>query len=216
VRHGGGVAQRCVRGGYPISPGYSPVHSFVVFAPPDDALLAGLATGDPEAATAFIRRYQRRVYGLAYSILGDAVAAEDVAQEAFLRAWRHAPNYDARRASIATWLLTITRNLAVDVLRLRRSQPVDPQILIDLDAAAVGSWSSPGAAVEASDDAARLRRALVQLPVEQRRAIVLAGIGGRTAKEISETEGIPLGTAKTRIRAAMLKLRDLLGAGVEE
>jgi RNA polymerase sigma-70 factor (ECF subfamily) len=188
----------------------------VVFAPPDDALLAGLATGDPEAATAFIRRYQRRVYGLAYSILGDGAAAEDVAQEAFLRAWRHAPNYDARRASIATWLLTITRNLAVDVLRLRRSQPVDPQILIDLDAAAVGSWSSPGAAVEASDAAARLRRALVQLPVEQRRAIVLAGIGGRTAKEISETEGIPLGTAKTRIRAAMLKLRDLLGAGVEE
>jgi RNA polymerase sigma-70 factor (ECF subfamily) len=188
----------------------------VVAAPPDDALLAGLATGDPDAAAAFIRRYQRRVYGLAYSILGDAVTAEDVAQEAFLRAWRHAPNYDARRASVPTWLLTITRNLAVDVLRLRRAQPVDPQVIVDLDAVAAGSWTSPSAAAEAGDDAGRLRAALVQLPTEQRRAIVLAAIGGRTAKEISETEGIPLGTAKTRIRSAMLKLRDLMSAEVDE
>jgi RNA polymerase sigma factor (sigma-70 family) len=187
----------------------------VVTAPPDDALLAGLATGDQDAAVAFIRRYQRRVYGLAYSILGDSSAAEDVAQEAFLRAWRHAPNYDARRASVPTWLLTITRNLAVDVLRLRRAQPVDPQVIIELDTVS-GSWSSPSAAAEAGDDAGRLRAALVQLPVEQRRAVVLAAIGGRTAKEISESEGIPLGTAKTRIRAAMLKLRDLISAEVDE
>ena len=172
--------------------------------------------GDDEAFGALVLAHQQFVYNLAWRALGDEHEAQDASQEAFLRAWRHAPNYDARRASIATWLLTITRNLSVDVLRLRRSQPVDPQILIDLDAAATGQWSSPGAAVEASDDAARLRRALAQLPVEQRRAIVLAGIGGRTAKEISEAEGIPLGTAKTRIRAAMLKLRDLLGAGVEE
>jgi RNA polymerase sigma factor (sigma-70 family) len=188
----------------------------VVAAPPDDALLAGLATGDQEAATAFIRRYQRRVYGLAFSILGDPSAAEDVAQEAFLRAWRHAQNYDARRASVPTWLLTITRNLAVDVLRLRRALPMDPQVIIELDVVAGGSWASPTAAAEAGDDAGRLRAALVKLPVEQRRAVVLAAIGGRTAKEISEAEGIPLGTAKTRIRAAMLKLRDLMSAEVDE
>ena len=92
-----------------------------MWAAPDDALLAGFAVGDSDAAAAFIRRHQRRVFGLALAVVGDPVLAEDVAQEAFARAWRHAGAYDPRRGSVPTWLLTITRNLAIDAARLRRA-----------------------------------------------------------------------------------------------
>ena len=92
----------------------------------DEALLAGVALGDDAAVVAFVRRYQKRVFGLAYSILGDVGASEEVAQEALIRVWRHAPVFDARRGSVTTWVLTITRNLSIDALRLRRAVPTDP------------------------------------------------------------------------------------------
>jgi RNA polymerase sigma factor (sigma-70 family) len=182
----------------------------------DDALLAGFGMGDAEAATAFVRRYQARVFGLARSIVGDAALAEDVAQEAFVRAWRHAAAYDARRGSVLTWLLTITRNLAIDALRMRRSIPVDPTTLAALELHATGMGAEPGHAAELADQAGRLRRAMAGLPEQQRRALVLAGLMGRTAKEVSESENIPLGTAKTRIRAGMHKLREALAENTEE
>ncbi|HEX3542564.1 MAG TPA: sigma-70 family RNA polymerase sigma factor [Acidimicrobiales bacterium] len=173
----------------------------------DDALLAAYGAGDAQAAVAFIRRHQARVYGLALSIVIDSSLAEDISQEAFTRAWRHAATYDPRRGSVPTWLLTITRNLSIDALRLRRSVPVDPATLAALDLTATGLESEPGRAAEQGEEAARLRGAISTLPEDQRRALVLAGLMGRTAKEVSEQEGIPLGTAKTRIRAAMGKLR---------
>lgn len=179
-------------------------------AAPDDALLAGYAVGDPDAAAAFIRRHQARVCGLARAIVCDATLAEDVAQEAFLRAWRHAPAYDARKGSVATWLLTITRNLAVDAVRMRRTQPVDPDILSSLEVAADGHGSSPAATAETQAEVARVRLAMASLSEGQRRALLLAALCGRTAKEISEVEGIPVGTAKTRIRSGLIKLRDSL------
>jgi len=179
----------------------------MAWAPADDALLAGYGNGDPQAAASFIRRHQARVYGLALSIVIDPALAEDVSQEAFTRAWRHAATYDARRGSVPTWLLTITRNLAIDALRLRRHMPVDPTTLAALDLTAVGAEAEPARAAELADQATRLRTAISALPEDQRRAVVLAGLMGRTAKEVSEREDIPLGTAKTRIRAAMRKLR---------
>lgn len=175
----------------------------------DESLLAGLALSDAEAGTAFIRRFQRRVYGLALSLVGDPTTAEDVAQEAFIRAWRHAPAFDPRRGSVATWLLTITRNLAIDSLRLRRADPTDPEVFAALQLAAP-TERSPDDIAALHDDGARLRAALTTLPHEQRRAVVLAAFYGRTALEISTSEGIPLGTAKTRIRAGMRKLRTVL------
>jgi RNA polymerase sigma-70 factor (ECF subfamily) len=182
----------------------------------DDALLAGYATGDPEASLEFVRRHQRRVFGLAMSIVSDAALAEDVAQETFTRAWRHATTYDTRRGSVPSWLLTIARNLAIDALRLRRAQPVDPETLQGLAPEASGPGGEPAAAAEASAEVTRLRTALSMLPEQQRRALVLAAICGRTAKEVSESEGIPLGTAKTRIRSGMLKLRlALVGDGID-
>lgn len=170
----------------------------------DDALLAGMAAGDADAAAAFVRRFQARVYGVAAAVVGDRSLADDIAQEAFLRAWRHAGAYDARRGSVVTWLLTITRNLGIDALRAGRSAPVDPDTFALLTAAGSG----PEGAAVAADEARRVRDALAALPAEQRRAVLLARLAGMTAAEIGEHEGIPLGTAKTRIRAAMLHLRD--------
>jgi RNA polymerase sigma-70 factor (ECF subfamily) len=179
-----------------------------VWAVADDALLAGLGAGDPDAAAAFVRRFQGRVFGLALTLVGDRAVADDVAQEAFVRAWKHAGAYDARRGTVSTWLLTITRNLAIDALRAMRSTPTDPDVLAALLPAAPGS--GPDGAAIAGDDAARVRTALAALPEEQRRAVVLARFSGLTAAEIGDREGIPLGTAKTRIRSGMVRLRDAM------
>jgi RNA polymerase sigma factor (sigma-70 family) len=173
----------------------------------DDVLLGLYALSDPEGTAAFVSRFQRRVFGLACTILGESRAAEDVAQEALLRVWRHADAFDARRGSVTTWVLTITRNLAIDALRARRSVTVAPDELADLP---LTSEPDPAQVTVLHDDIGRLRAALARLPVEQRRAVVLAGVWGVTAREIAERDDIPLGTAKTRIRIALTRLRDTL------
>ena len=171
---------------------------------PDETLLAGLATGDAEIAVAFVRRFQRQVFGVAVAVLGDQRLAEDVAQSTFERAWRHAAVYDARRGSVRTWLTTIAHNLAVDAVRARTPTPVDPAELIELRGAI---RETPEHWVLANEDSAELRAELALLPREQARAVVLAGICGMTMRQIAELEGIPESTAKTRIRIAMKKLR---------
>ena len=178
----------------------------------DEALLAGLAAGDADAAAAFVRRFQRRVYGLALTILREPGAAEDAAQEAFLRAWRHAETYDPRRGRVLNWLLGIARNVAIDAVRLKRAQPVDPETLAAtvLEKSEVDPGDLPGFA-----DRQRLREAMRVLPVDQRRALFLSAYLGRTANEIGVLEDIPLGTAKTRIRSAMLRVRAELGVADE-
>lgn len=177
----------------------------------DETLLAGFRAGEPEAAAAFVRRYQGRVFGLALTITGDRAEAEEAAQETLLRAWRFAENYDPRRGPVDTWLLAIGRNVAIDRARVRRTEPIDPCALLQLEAAdhEVGADERQIAA----EEAARLRSAIVMLPPEQRRALVLAAFFGRTAREIGEIEEAPLGTVKTRIRAAMLKLHSMLEVG---
>ena len=170
----------------------------------DEALVAGLAAGDAGAATAFVRRFQARVFGLAVTMLGDRAVAEEVAQEAFTRAWRHAGAYDARRGRVSTWLLSITRNLAIDQLRARRTEPLDPTRSASAERAL---WATAARhAGAAGQGAAELRESLAELPADQRRALLLAALFGFTAREIGEIERIPLGTAKTRIRTATLKL----------
>jgi RNA polymerase sigma factor (sigma-70 family) len=173
----------------------------------DETLLAGLGSGDAEAAAAFVRRFQGRVYGLALTMLRDPALAEDVAQETFVRAWRHAATYDARRGRVPTWLLTIARNLAIDRARVRAPTPVDPEVI------ASELELSPEADPIDLAERERVRQAMGALPDDQRRALVLAMYAGKTAREISELDGVPLGTVKTRIRGAMLKLRDTLGVG---
>lgn len=181
----------------------------------DDTLLASFALGDADAAAAFVRRYQGRVFGLARSMVGDAALAEDVAQEAFLRAWRHAPTYDPRRGSVHTWLLVITRNLAIDAMRMRRAEPIDPSVVEALDEE-TGGDASPEHMAETNDEVRHVRRAMAGLSQDQRRALVLAALCGRTAQEISESEQIPLGTAKTRIRTGLIKIRAAMGTRTSE
>lgn len=179
-----------------------------VWSPSDETLLAGLASGDAEAATAFVRRYQARVFGLALTIVGDRALAEEIAQETFLKAFQHAASFDARRGKVVTWLLSVARNSAIDALRLRRALPTDPQALALLRAGA--REPGPEEAPVQADEAEALKRALAELPAEQRRALVLAAFYGRTGREIAELEGAPLGTIKTRIRSALIKLRGAL------
>jgi RNA polymerase sigma factor (sigma-70 family) len=174
----------------------------------DETLVAGLAAGDRDAASAFVQRFQRRVFGLARTIVADDRAAEDIAQEAFVRAWKHAGAYDPRRGSVVGWLLTITRNLSIDAVRVRVPLAFDPSDLLGIDR--VSDERGPVEHAELSDDRARLRAALARLPEDQCRAVVLAGLLGYTAREVSEIEDIPLGTAKTRIRTALLRLRTAL------
>jgi RNA polymerase sigma factor (sigma-70 family) len=180
--------------------------------PSDEALLAGYATGDPRTAAAFVRRFQGRVYGLALTIVRQPAIAEEVAQETFVRVFRHAGNYDARKGRVSTWLLSIARNLAIDVTRMRRLDPVDPDVI-----AAELSFAAQEPGVDERDlqpdEREQLRSAITELPDDQRRALVLAAYTGRTAREISDLDDVPLGTVKTRIRTAMLKLRDELEVG---
>jgi RNA polymerase sigma factor (sigma-70 family) len=215
VSYGAGARRDCVlsqyREGVVGNPRRPLARTPVVASPSDEALVAGIASGDGGAMRSFVRRHQQRVFGLAVSVLGDRAGAEDVAQEAFLRAWRHAGSFDARRGSVTTWLLTITRNAAIDAARLRRSTPVDPEALMLLDLEGEGRRPDEVAVDRTEID--RVRVALRSLPVEQREALLLASVFSRTAAEIADQVGIPLGTAKTRIRSGLRSLRTQLAEG---
>ena len=174
----------------------------------DDAVLEGMAAGDDAATAVFVRRFQHRVFGLALAVTGDEGMAAEVAQDAFVRAWTHGPSFDPRRGSVTTWLLAITRNLAIDRRRMRTarpSDPTDPASLV-IDAGRPG----PDELAVRSIEAERARAALAALPEAQRRCVVLATVGGRSTREISEIEQVPLGTAKTRLRDGLQKLRAAL------
>jgi RNA polymerase sigma factor (sigma-70 family) len=181
--------------------------SHPVESPPrsDETLLRGFAEGDANASLAFVRRFEGRVFGLASGMLGDHGLAEDVAQEAFVRAWRHANSYDASRGSVTSWLLRITHNLAIDSLRRRRPQPVDTEMIASL------VESNPAASVEAtavtSHVAAQAQAAVARLPPAQATALLLAALYGYTAQQIASSQQVPLGTVKTRIRRGLRTLR---------
>lgn len=179
----------------------------------DAALLAGLALNDPAVAAAFVRRFQGAVFGMAVSITRDAALAQDVSQEVFVRVWRTASSYDVRRASVLTWILTIARNAAIDAVRSRRVVPTDE---VALDRLLHDTLTHPPDLEESTlhrlETEQAIRR-LHQIAPEQARAVVLAVIGGCTAAEVSRREGIPLGTAKTRIRTGLRRLREDMVAG---
>lgn len=184
----------------------------------DTALVVGLASGDDAAAVTFVRRFQAAVFGLALAITRDQGMAEDVSQEVFVRAWRAAATYDPRRGAVSTWLLTITRNAAIDSVRSRRPITVDQEMLdsLLLGTLADTPGDDPADAMLTRWETDRVTDRLRTLPPGQARAVVLAVAGGCTAAEVSARERIPLGTAKTRLRSGLIKLRASLNVPTEE
>jgi RNA polymerase sigma factor (sigma-70 family) len=171
---------------------------------PDEVLLAGLGAGDVDFATTFVHRFQGVVFGIAMAVTGDPGTAEEVAQQAFEWAWRHAQVYDSRQGSVRAWMTTIARNLAVDVIHACPSAPVAPD---DLSGLLTAMTDTTEQLAGAHGGAAVLRRTLACLSATQARAVVMAGIYGMTARQIADAEGVPLDTAKTRIRDGMQTLR---------
>ena len=141
-------------------------------------------------------RYGRLAFGVAYRVLEERGAAEDAVQDAFLAVWQRAATYHQERGSVRAWLLTITRNAAVDRRRGRHAWALSDTPLDDVAFRLTTEAEDTFATAAAMVDAERVRRALESLPAEQRRVIELAYDGGLTHHEIAERTGVPLGTVK--------------------
>jgi RNA polymerase sigma-70 factor (ECF subfamily) len=176
-----------------------------VWSVSDDALLAGLGTGDRAAAQAFVERFRRRVFGLAKTIVHDDRTAEDVAQEAFLRAWRHADAYDARRGTVVTWLLTITHNSAMTLLRASRE-------VSDLDAVTEteDAKADPSAELFAEFESTRIHAAIAKLTVEQQQVIFLRFFEGLPHEEVARRLKSNSNAVRATQFRALGRLRKLL------
>ena len=172
----------------------------------DQRLMRSFAARDPLAADALYQRFAGRIYGLGLVMLGSDAAAQDLVQDTFVKLWRSADRYDRSRGKLETWVLLMARSLAIDairrrVLEVRTMEHVDRPLEAD-------DGPGPDEQAVTHDLTERAQRAMAALPPEQRAALELAYLGGKTSSEISDLEGIPIGTAKTRIRAALLRLRE--------
>jgi len=178
----------------------------------DGDALAAAVKGDGAGLAALYDRYSRVVYSLALRIVQVDAEAEDVVQEVFSQMFRQAGRYDSRRGPVSSWLLTIARTRAIDHVRARKRLP-DRRYGREPETAAE-NVADPRANQESQtltdEQVQRVRRALDGLPAEQRKAIELAYYEGLSQSEIADRLKEPLGTVKSRIRAAMMRLRDAL------
>ncbi len=174
----------------------------------DRAALARVADGELHALDELYDRYRTMAYSIALRVTGDATLAEDVLQDAFLGAWRHAGRYAEGRGSVKTWLMAIVHHRAIDAIRRRRPTTALPE----REDAPPPALTLPDVwgEVAAGLDADSVRGALGQLPEAQREAIELAYFGGLTQQEIAARTGAPLGTVKGRMRLGLLSMRRVL------
>jgi RNA polymerase sigma-70 factor (ECF subfamily) len=170
----------------------------------DQQLIAKVVKGDENAFLSLYDRYASRVYGLTLRVLGDAMLAEEVTQDTFLKLWSRARQFDSNKGELAPWLLTIAHRTALDRLRLENrrmpvSNPQDPE----------ETWPLiPDETIQNGEARWRsLYFAVQSLPEEQRQVIDLAYYKGMSQSDIAEVLGWPLGTVKTRVRSAMQALR---------
>ncbi len=174
----------------------------------DAALMRSFADREERAAGVLFDRFASRVYGLGIVMLGTDAAAQDLVQDTFVKLWRSADRYDTTRGKLDTWVLLVARSLAIDALRRR--------VLESRSLEAIGApreadeRPGPDEVAEIRDMADRARLAMASLSGEQRAALELAYFQGKTGAEVADIEGIPLGTAKTRIRTALLRLREAM------
>jgi RNA polymerase sigma-70 factor, ECF subfamily len=175
----------------------------------EEQLLRQLAAGDVVSFEVIYDRYSRSVYSLAWKMLGDAQAAQEVTQEVFEAIWRGAKAFAPGRGRARTWILAMAHHKSVDALRrqrVRTSEPLSEAHPDEADIVAVAMRRV---------EAATVRAALATLSEAQRAVVVLAYYGGYTQQEIARRLGVPLGTVKTRIRDGLQKLRDRLTAAGE-
>lgn len=182
------------------------VQTFDILAS-DAELLEGIAHRDEASLAALYDRYHLLAFSLALRVVNDRGRAEDVVQDAFLAVWRKGASYATARGSVKTWLASIVRNRAIDIVRARRESDADDEaVLLALRDTGPGILEQ----VAAGMDRAAIRQAVARLSVEQRQAITMAYFEGRSHSEIAELTGLPLGTVKSRVRLAMQRLRTLL------
>jgi RNA polymerase sigma-70 factor, ECF subfamily len=179
----------------------------------DRRLVRAVAGGSADALGQLYDRHAPIVFGLARRILMRVEDAEEVVQDVFAQVWRDAARYVPERATVAGWIVMLTRARAIDRLRARRARPdqapnTDPGLVSPLPA----PGRTPEEAAVSEDDGRQVRRALESLPPEQRMLVDLAYYEGLTQSEIAERTGVPLGTVKTRVRAAMATLRSALAS----
>jgi RNA polymerase sigma-70 factor (ECF subfamily) len=176
----------------------------------DIALLEGVARGDERAFAEVYDRYSPILFGLLLRILHSRAEAEDVLQEVFLQIWQQARAFDASRGRPFTWLVTLARSRAIDRLRAVDSRNRAAQRSAEEGAVVEEPVETADDAAVRSEQGELVRRALAELPAEQRQALLLAYLGGMSQTEIAAAEGLPLGTVKTRTRAGLKKLSELL------
>lgn len=183
-----------------------------MYPAPDSALVERMMAGDENALAALYDRYSGMLFAMLVRILRDTGAAEEVLQDLFLHLWRSAARYDAARGSLPAWLLVIGRNRAISRLRRRGPQEVQD----DGEKFSMESVASPGNMEDEAWRAQmmnRLRNAMAALPGEQRKAVELAYFEGMTQTEIAAKTNTPLGTVKSRVRAAMQTLKQVFDDG---
>jgi len=179
----------------------------------DAALLARIVAKDERAVEALYARYSGPLYSLAYQVTGAERFAQDVVQEVFVALWRDATRFDPERGALAPWLFSLARHKAIDLVRREaniRKRTAD----VDLEFHEADDDVDHEAWVRFRKE--RVRDAIEELTPVQREALELAFFEGLTHVEVADRLGIPLGTAKTRIRSALLRLRDVLGDSVSE
>lgn len=179
----------------------------------DVALMRRVHNRDERALEELVRRFERPLYSLAYRVAGTDRFAEDVVQEVFVAVWRNADRYDPLRGAVSSWLLTMTRFKAIDMLRRetgpkRRTVDVDLSLRPAEDDVHEETWMRTRGET--------VRAALGDLSDAQREAVTLAFMNGLTHVEVAEALAIPLGTAKTRIRVGLMQLRMVLGESLSE
>ncbi len=179
----------------------------------DAELMRRMGRSDREAFAQLYDRFSRPLYATALRILNSAADAEDVVQDVFLALWEKAADFDASRGSAFAWAVTLTRNRAIDRVRMRQRRSELLATTTDEDAGLQPGDAGPSSPEELvfREQAGVVRAAVAALPAEQQRAVELAFFGGLTQQEIAAKLSEPLGTVKARIRRGLLRLRETLG-----